>query len=169
MQLCSSENLKCTRLFKKLPTCYVTIKCITGFWALCLSQMNSVYSTTHYYSKINFTPSLGGAIACSVWWLRYGLDGPGSNRGRVKKLFSSSNRPDRFWHITSLLFNGSRGPFSGAKRPALDVDHSPSSNAEVKSEYSYTSTPPIYIHGVDRDRFYFIPPSSQVSVCIPQL
>jgi len=31
-----------------------------------------------------------------------------------------------------------------------DVGHSPP-NAEVKSEWSYTSTPPIYLHVVDKE------------------
>jgi hypothetical protein len=39
------------------------------------------------------------------------------------------------------------------KRPARDVDQSPPSSAEVKDEWSYTSTPLICLHGMDRDNF----------------
>jgi hypothetical protein len=34
------------------------------------------------------------------------------------------------------------------KRPGREVDHSPLSIAEAKNELSYTSTPPIRLHGV---------------------
>jgi hypothetical protein len=36
----------------------------------------------------------------------------------------------------------------GVKRPGIEADHSPPSSAEVKNEWSYTSTPPIRLHGV---------------------
>jgi hypothetical protein len=34
------------------------------------------------------------------------------------------------------------------KRPGREADHSTPSSAEAKNAWSYTSTPPIYIHGV---------------------
>jgi hypothetical protein len=36
----------------------------------------------------------------------------------------------------------------GVKRPGREADHSPPPSAEVKNTWSYTSTPPIRIHGV---------------------
>jgi hypothetical protein len=36
----------------------------------------------------------------------------------------------------------------GVKRPRREADHSPSSNTEVNNVSSYTSTPPIRLHGV---------------------
>jgi hypothetical protein len=36
----------------------------------------------------------------------------------------------------------------GVKRPGSEADHSPPSSAEVKNAWSYTSTPPIRLHGV---------------------
>jgi hypothetical protein len=36
----------------------------------------------------------------------------------------------------------------GVKRPRCEADHSPTSSAEVKSEWSYTSTPLVRLHGV---------------------
>jgi hypothetical protein len=36
----------------------------------------------------------------------------------------------------------------GVKRPGREADHLPPSTAEVKSVWSYTSTPPIRLHGV---------------------
>jgi hypothetical protein len=43
---------------------------------------------------------------------------------------------------------GTGGSFSGVKRPGSEADHSPPSSAEVKNAWSYTSTPPICLHGV---------------------
>jgi len=42
---------------------------------------------------------------------------------------------------------------SGVKRLECEVAHSPTSNAETKTEWSYTSTSSIRLHGVDRDNF----------------
>jgi hypothetical protein len=39
-------------------------------------------------------------------------------------------------------------PSLGVKRPGREADHSPPSSAEVKNAWSYTSTPPIRLHGV---------------------
>jgi hypothetical protein len=36
----------------------------------------------------------------------------------------------------------------GVKRPGCEADHSPPFSAEVKNAWSYTSTHPIYLHGV---------------------
>jgi hypothetical protein len=36
----------------------------------------------------------------------------------------------------------------GVKRPGREADHSPPSSAKVKNAWSYTSTPPIRLHGV---------------------
>jgi len=43
----------------------------------------------------------------------------------------------------------------GVKRQGREVDPSPPSSDEVKKEWSYTSTPPIRLHGLDRDNFTF--------------
>jgi hypothetical protein len=43
---------------------------------------------------------------------------------------------------------GTEGCFSGGKAAGREADHSPPSNAEVKNAWSYTSTPPIRLHGV---------------------
>jgi hypothetical protein len=39
------------------------------------------------------------------------------------------------------------------KRPWLEVNYSPPSNADVKNEWSYTCTNPIRLHAVDRENF----------------
>ena len=67
--------------------------------------------------------------------------------------FFHPKRSNRLWGPPSLLLSGYYGRFVGIKRPERDVNHSPTSCAEVKNEWSYTSTP-IYIHGVDREKFF---------------
>jgi hypothetical protein len=37
----------------------------------------------------------------------------------------------------------------GVKRPVREADHSPPSSAEVKNAWSYTSTSPIRLHGLE--------------------
>ena len=44
-------------------------------------------------------------------------------------------------------------PFMGVKWPEREAPHAPTSSAKVKSEWSYTSTPPIHLHGTYRDNF----------------
>ena len=65
----------------------------------------------------------------------------------------SRKRPDRHWDPPSLLYNGYRGSFPEAKRLGLEADHLPPSTAEFKNEWSYTSSPPVCLHRVDRDIF----------------
>jgi len=49
--------------------------------------------------------------------------------------------PDRLWNPTNLLFNAQWMFFpQRIKRPGRDVYHLPPSSAEVKNEWSYTST-----------------------------
>jgi hypothetical protein len=40
------------------------------------------------------------------------------------------------------------GSFPEIKQPGPEADHSPPSSVEVKNAWSYTSTPPIRLHGV---------------------
>jgi len=46
-------------------------------------------------------------------------------------------------------------PFQVAKRPGHEFNHSLPSGAEVKKEWSYTPTPPLYLHGMDGGSFTF--------------
>jgi hypothetical protein len=45
--------------------------------------------------------------------------------------------------------------FPGVKESRCEVDHSPPCCAEVKNEWSYTSTPHTRIHGVEMENFVF--------------
>ena len=68
----------------------------------------------------------------------------------------SSSGPDRLWLPSTLLFSMYRRSSPGIKRLGREVDHSPPSSAEVKSEWSYTSLVPparACVLGVGRDSF----------------
>lgn len=54
-----------------------------------------------------------------------------------------------FWRPRILLFNGDRGPFPEVKRSKPKFEHSLSSCAELKNEWSYRCTPPVCFHGTD--------------------
>jgi hypothetical protein len=59
----------------------------------------------------------------------------------------------QYYH--SLLSNGYWVSFPGVSKLKCEVDHSSPSSAEVKNEYSYTSTLPVCLYGVERDKFTF--------------
>jgi hypothetical protein len=50
---------------------------------------------------------------------------------------------------------GTEGTYPAVKGRVHEGYHSPSSNAEVKNEWSYTSTPPIFLQNIDRDNFVY--------------
>jgi hypothetical protein len=49
---------------------------------------------------------------------------------------------------------GAAGFFSGFNQPGLGFDYPAPSNADVESEYSYTSVPPRVFYGVVLDDLY---------------
>ena len=49
--------------------------------------------------------------------------------------------------------SGYCGSSTGVNRTGREAVHLPSSSAEVKNEWSYNCTPPIRLHGTDRDIF----------------
>ena len=85
-----------------------------------------------------------------------GSDVRDSNPGRVNGFFSSPKHQRRLWGPPNLLLNGYRGPVLGVKRLERCVDHCFLSIAYVKNEWSYTSTPSLCLHGLDRGNIYFI-------------
>ena len=85
---------------------------------------------------------LGSSVGMAT---NYGVDGPGLNPGRFKRYCPLQNRSDQIC-----------GPIKQElKRPGPEVEHWPPSCAEVRNEWSCTYTPPVWIHGVDRDNFTF--------------
>ena len=51
--------------------------------------------------------------------------------------------------------HGYKDSFPGAKWLECEDNHWPPSNAEVRNDWSYTSTPPVGLHGMDRENFTF--------------
>jgi hypothetical protein len=73
----------------------------------------------------------------------YGLDVRGSISGKRKEPLSTQERSYRLWDSHRLLLKGyGGGLFPGGKGPRRETDHSPSTSAEVKNTWIYTSTPP---------------------------
>ena len=85
-----------------------------------------------------------GRVSRSGWTIR------GSKLGRPKRFLNSTNHPDQLWGLPTFLFEWYWG-ISHGKGPGNDVDRSLLFSAEVKNEWSNTSTPPICLHGVARD------------------
>jgi hypothetical protein len=83
--------------------------------------------------------------------LGYGLDDRGSRvrfpvgAGNFSPHHSVQNGSGA--HPTSYS-RGNKGPFLGGKAAGHEADHSLPSCAEVKDAWSYTSSPPICLHGV---------------------
>jgi hypothetical protein len=76
-----------------------------------------------------------------------GLLGFDSRRGLGIFLFTTASRTDL--GPTQPPIQWVPGALSlGVKRLRCEADHSPPCSAEVKNEWSYTSTPPICLHGV---------------------
>jgi len=67
---------------------------------------------------------------------------------KMSTLALMSNQPSVQW------IQGSLHP--GIKQLGQEVDQSPSSGTEVKNDRSYTSTPSLYLLGVDRDKFNLV-------------
>jgi len=80
----------------------------------------------------------------------------GSKHGGDKKAFPSPNRPERLWGPPSQLFERYRCSFPGVKRPGRKVHCLIPCSAEVKKEWSFTSTFTTYLPGFDKDNFSFV-------------
>ena len=76
---------------------------------------------------------------------RYGLDGPGIESWWGAR-FSAPIQTGPGAHPASYALG--TGSFTGVKRPRSGVDHPPHLAPRLKEEYSYTSTPPLGLHGL---------------------
>jgi hypothetical protein len=91
-------------------------------------------------------------------WLARKVMGNSLVIGALKRrLVKSVEEPERFCSspkcpVRLLGPNGYRCSFPGVKRPGREVNHLPPSSAEVKNVWSHTSTPPICLHGLDREK-----------------
>jgi hypothetical protein len=85
--------------------------------------------------------------------LRIGRPGDRIPRGWGIFLFSKTVQTAPGAHPASYSIGN--GVLPGLKLLKRDADHSTPSTAQVKNEWSCTSTPPICPHGMDRDKFKF--------------
>jgi hypothetical protein len=85
----------------------------------------------HYWSRGSIVgiATMLQAGQCGVWILV-----------GAKDFSLLQKRPERLWGPPSLPFNGYRGSFLRVKQLECEFNQSPSSSAEVKNEWSYTST-----------------------------
>jgi hypothetical protein len=71
------------------------------------------------------------------------------------------SQPKKFSFFQNVYINSEAYPITHSmgtgvflrriKRSGREVDHLPPTSAEVKNEWSYTSSPPIPLHDIDRD------------------
>jgi len=97
--------------------------------------------------------NLGWVVGVAIT-LRAGRSGYLNPAEAEAETFSPPNHSDRLWGQPGPLFYGWRGSFPWVKRTGRDVDHSPSSSAEVKNEWSYNYSPPIRPRNVDWNKFF---------------
>jgi hypothetical protein len=94
----------------------------------------------------NISGSRGSSVSI-VTQLRSGRPEFFSRQGQEIFLSTTASRPALGPTQSSIQWvPASFSP--GVKRPDREADHSPASSADVKNTRSYTSIPPISIHGV---------------------
>jgi hypothetical protein len=90
------------------------------------------------------TPSLAAGTV-----LGYGLDDRGFKSQQGLSIFLLTTPSRSALEPTQPTIQWVRGGLSlGVKWPGREADHSPQCSVEVKNVWSYTSTPPIRLHGV---------------------
>ena len=72
------------------------------------------------------------------------MDGPGFEFRYGEEIALLKTSKPALYPLRHLLT-----AFSRVKQPGRAVDHSPAISVEVKNECSYTSAPPVCLHGVD--------------------
>jgi hypothetical protein len=77
----------------------------------------------------------------SVQRLSYGLNNPSSSPGKSKSFYIPPKRPESLWVPPRILLNERRDYLPEIKWLECKVSHSPPSSAEVKNEWSYTTSP----------------------------
>jgi hypothetical protein len=79
----------------------------------------------------------------------------GSNPVKKNGFFSLFKHPGRLWGRRNLVFSVYEGSFPGLNRSGRDVNHLPSSNAEIDSEWTHTSALLICLHSLYGETFTF--------------
>jgi hypothetical protein len=104
-------------------------------------------------------------IFCLSKWGEWSVVGHWiSNPGRGKRFLFSAKRPDMLLGPPSPPCNGYWAILPGVNRLGHEVDHSLPSSAEVRNEWSCTSSCPTCFHVVDRDSFISTLESAQSGI-----
>jgi hypothetical protein len=94
-------------------------------------NMDTWKSYEHFGTNRLYRGCLGSPVGILTG---YGLECRGSILRRGKRFFSTPQRPNRLWSISSLLTQWIPGAVSlGVNRPEREADHLPASSAEVKN------------------------------------
>jgi hypothetical protein len=92
------------------------------------------------------------------------------NSGGGNRCFSSQERLNWLWDNPSLRFHKCQGSFPGLEQPRSEVDSLLSFWAEVEIEWSSTSSPPIFPHGVHKYKYISTGLSNKVHIiCVIQI
>jgi len=84
----------------------------------------------------------------------YGMDNEGFESRKKQEIFLSTKIPNRLYGLPSLLSSRYRVLSLDEKQSGREINHSLSSNAEVKNEWSFTCAPLIRLHALDREFFF---------------
>lgn len=121
----------------------------------------SLPSLVSVLSQINLIcahPFCRAGVAYSEQQLGYGSMYPGFKSPGTRHFSLLQKCPDHLQGLLSCKLRGNQGSFSGAKPLRGEVDHSCAYSARPMNEWSYISAPHVCQHGVDRDKFSFLPP-----------
>jgi hypothetical protein len=86
----------------------------------------------------------------------YRLENTGFDIQGRQEILLFSKTPSQFFDPACLMYNGYWGSSLEVNQPGCQVDHSPLSSADVKNEWSYTHTPPLCPHDMDRKNITLI-------------
>jgi hypothetical protein len=112
-------------------------------WLPITPQKTAFKTCCNIFVRIIEEPGQFSSIA-----LGYGLDNRGfDSRQGLGVLLIAASRP-ALRPTQSPIQWVPGAPYLGVKRPGREADHLTPSSAEVKNEWSYTSTPPIRLYGV---------------------
>jgi len=89
-------------------------------------------------------------------WLVTGWMVQGLSSSRVERFSVIQFHPNWFWEPLNLLFIRCWGSYLEVKLPVDEAGHSPPPSAKFKNEWSYDTTPPVCLHGVERDNLLFL-------------
>jgi hypothetical protein len=138
------------QLVKKFPAFYGTRRFVTAFTSVRHPSLSSASQRTLPYIISDYMVT---DCLLFVTRLRTGRSGVRIPRGRGISLFSKTVQTAPGAHPTSYSIGTRVSP--GLKLLERDAGHSTPSSAQVKNEWSCTSTPPICPHGMGRDKFNF--------------